>query len=67
MSWKIGMVSAIIHPRLVPWSWTIQLKSSCPPIYDHWYLNGHFLLVAWQHGVIATGQGEIQAEVRHVN
>ena len=56
-----------ICPRLAPWPWTIQLKSSRLPAYDHWYLDGYFPLIVWQYGVISTGQGEVQAEVRHVN
>ena len=35
----------LICPRLAPRRWTI------PPTYDHWYLDGHFLLVVWQRGV----------------
>ena len=44
-------------------AWTVQLKSSHPPAYDHWYLDGHFLLVVQQPGGMAAGQGERQAEV----
>ena len=67
MSWKIGIASDIICQRLVLRHWTVWLNSSCPPAYDHWYLDGHFLLVVQQRGVTAAGQGEMQAEVRHVN
>ena len=50
-------------PEACTVAWTVQLKSSHPPAYDHWYLDGHFLLVVQQPGGMATGQGERQAEV----
>ena len=67
MSWKIDVASAVIHPRLALQPWTIQLKSSHPPTYDHWYLDDHFPLVIWQCGVIAAGRGGMWKKVRHVN
>ena len=48
-------------------AWTIQLKSSHLPAYDHWYLDGHFLLIVWQCWGMAAGGGEIQAEVHYVS
>ena len=56
-----------ICPRLALRLWTVWLKASHLPTYDHWYLDGHFPLVVWQHGVITAGQGEMQAEICHIN
>ena len=47
-------------------AWTIRLKSSRPPAYDHWYLDGHFHLLSGSLKGMAAGQGEIQAEVHRI-
>ena len=44
-------------------AWTIWLKASCPPTFDHRYLDGRIPHIVWQPEGMAAGQGEIQAEV----
>ena len=46
-------------------AWSIWLKSSSLPVFDHCWLDGHLLYIIWQLEGMAADQGERQAEVHY--
>ena len=66
-----GMPAALdlakqLYPGVLAWhqphlpeactvAWTVWLKSSCPPDFDHCFLDGHLPHIVWQpEGMVAS-------------